>query len=798
MLPLDARTLGAHLASLGAVVEGDSSALAGRLVTDSRAGVRPGDLFWGLTGPHFDGRDFASIALDEGATIAVVGFETPVTPGSGQAVVRVSDGLEALRTLAAAARDALSGVVVGITGSNGKTVVKDMLAAMLGSAASASPMSWNSQVGVPLALLHADPTAQVVLVECGISEIGEMARHAALVRPDLGVFVNVGDAHLAGLKTRQTTAREKAMLFASAEQVWIPADQELAIAAVRALDVHASSGGPRVQEVDTPVSTDFLAVDAALASAVAGHFGVSPEEAARGLQSWRPAPMRLETSTTPSGVVLVNDAYTSDPESVEGALAVLMRERSSGKAIAVLGRMAQLGSAEAAGVERVGRALVAHGVDRLIAVGAGGIARAAREAGLADVVEVDDVTEAASLLQADVRSGDRVLLKGSRPDRLERLVAVFFDALAPAVLTVDLDAIVGNFRRICAAVAPADVMPVVKSFGYGIDGVRVALALQHAGAAHFTVAYPDEGVMLRSRGVVRPILVQNTVPDEAEKLVAHGLSAQVSDRAQLEVLEREAQRQRRSVRVHVKVDTGMGRAGCRPERAVEVCRAVQASDWLVLDGLMTHFSASDDPGSDAFTRQQIGRFETVRAALSDAGISPRWTHASNSAAIARFPEATYDLVRTGLALFGYSRVDERRPLGQEAALTLTTRVVSVKTVNPGETIGYGRTFEVGEQPRRIAVVALGYGDGYPWSLSNRGQMRVGRQLVPVVGRVCMDVTMLDVTAVPDVAPGDPVVVFGPRPGDPSLLDLAERAQTIPYELLARLSPRIRRVFESSL
>ncbi|MCB9679645.1 MAG: alanine racemase [Alphaproteobacteria bacterium] len=784
----------ADLADLvGGVLEGDGAVVGRRLVTDSRAGVREGDLFLGLRGVHFDGRAYAAAALDEGASVAVVGLETPVQAGPGKAIVRVEDGLEALRAIARACRRRLKGTVVGITGSNGKTIVKDMLTAALAQrSVSASPMSWNSAVGVPLALVHADPDAAVVLVECGISEPGEMQQHAALVEPDLGVFVNVGDAHLEGLGSREVTAREKAKLFAGCAAVFVPADQALARAALQGV-------APEVP-VDVPAGAGFLAVDAALARAVASHLGVSSAEADAGLATWRPAPMRLEISTTPHGVVLVNDAYTSDPESVEGALAVLMRERSPGRAIAVLGGMAQLGSAAASGAERVGRSLVAHRVDSLIAVGPGGavIARAARAAGMHDVTEVSGVVDAAAALQQVVRPGDRVLLKGSRPDRLERLVAVFFDALAPAVLTVDLDAIVGNFRRIQQAVAPADVMPMVKAFGYGVGDVRVALALQHAGAAHFAVAYPDEGIQLRERGVVRPILVQNTVPDEAEKLVTHGLSAQVSTVAQVAVLAAEAARQRRTTRVHLKVDTGMGRAGCAPEEALGLARAVLDTEWLVLDGLMTHFSAADDPAADDFTRTQIARFEVARGALAAAGIRPRWTHASNSAGIARFPEATYDLVRTGLALFGYSDVEERRALEQHPALTLTTRVVSVKTVGPGEPVGYGRSFHTGDAPQRIAVVALGYGDGYPWSLSNRGSMRVGAHRVPVVGRVCMDVTMLDVTGVPEVQPGDPVVVFGPGPDDPKLPELAALAGTIPYELLTRLSPRIRRVFESSL
>ena len=789
-MDLDAASL-AHL--LRGTLEGDGAAAGRRLITDSRAGVRDGDVFIGLAGPHFDGCAFAQRVLEEGASIVVVGSDTAVVPGPGAAVIRVPSGIEALRILARESRSRLRGVVVGITGSNGKTLVKDMLAAILADrSVSASPMSWNSQVGVPLALVHADPEAEVVLVECGISEPGEMARHAALVRPDLGVFVNVGDAHLEGLGSRQVIAREKAELFRGAEWVFVPEDQELARAAL--------DGVAGVRPVPVPSQAGFLEVDAALARAVAAHLGVGAVEADAGLEAWRPAPMRLEISTTPRGVVLINDAYTSDPESIEGAVAVLMRERSPGRAWVVLGGMAQLGAAADAGAERVGRALVHQGVDALIAVGPGGarLARAARAAGMSDVTEVVGIAEAAELLQEVVRSGDRVLLKGSRPDRLERLVAVFFDALAPAVLTVDLDAIVGNFRRIRAAVSPAQVMPVVKAFGYGVDSVRIALELQHAGAAHFAVAYPDEGVRLRERGVHLPILVQNTVPGEAMKLVAHGLSAQVSTLDQVEVLALESQRQRRTTRVHLKVDTGMGRAGCEPSEVVAIAEAVCASEWLVLDGLMTHFSAADDPDSDGFTRQQIARFEVARGALDAAGIRPRWVHASNSAGIARFPEATYDLVRCGLALFGYSAVEERRGLGQQPALRLTTRVVSVKTVPAGHDVGYGRAFHTGDRPRKIAVVALGYGDGYSWALSNRAQMRVGDQLVPVVGRVCMDVTMLDITAVPEVAPGDRVVVFGPQPPDPGLLDLAELAGTIPYELLTRLSPRIRRVFESSL
>ncbi|MCA9570585.1 MAG: alanine racemase, partial [Myxococcales bacterium] len=753
-----------------------------RLVTDTRGGLRPGDVFVGLEGPHFDGNRFASYALEQGASVVITTAD--LQPRAGAAVVHVDRGLDALRSLAGAARRRLAGTVVAITGSNGKTLVKDLLAtALAGRSVWASPMSWNSAVGVPLALVHADPTASIVLLECGVSEAGEMARHADIVRPDVGVFVNVGDAHIEGFGSRATIAHEKALLFASADRVFVPADQALAREAL----------GDRA--VPVPTHGEVLEVDRQLALAVAEALGADPAEARRALEGWRPPSMRLEISTTPRGVVLVNDAYTSDPESVVGALAVLQRERTPGRSWAVLGGLAEQGNNLMAATDRVARALVQHRIDGVVGIGPGGarLAEAARAHGVPTVEVLDDVEEASVRLAELVGPGDRVLLKGRRPDRLERLAAVFFDALAPAVLTVDLDQLVENVRAIQALVAPAELMPVVKASAYGIEPVRVALALQHAGVSHFAVAYPDEGVQLRRHGVVRPVLVQNVVPTEVEKLVAHGLSAQVSAVDQLDALSAEAERQKRSVRVHLKVDSGMGRAGCNPEDAPLLAERVRHDPWLVWDGLMTHFAAADDPASDAFTREQIATFDAVLAALPE---RPRWVHASNSAGIARFPEATYTMVRSGIALWGYSEAGGR--VHTRPVLRLTTRVVSVKDVPAHHPVGYGRTWETGERSRRIAVVALGYADGYPWSLSNRGEMAIGGARCPVVGRVCMDVTMLDVTGVPDVHPGTEVVVYGPGPGEPDLVRCAALAGTIPYELLTRLSPRVRRVFESSL
>jgi alanine racemase len=513
--------------------------------------------------------------------------------------------------------------------------------------------------------------------------------------------------------------------------------------------------------------------------------------------------MRMEIATTPRGVMLLNDAYTADPVSMEAALRALKRERRGGSAVAVLGGMAQLGVARSAAHRRVGERVAELALDRLVGVGEGGaeIAAAALAAGMAAdrVHTVAGVGAAAMVLEEHCRPGDRVLLKASRPEQLERIAALLFDSVAPARLYVDIDAVVENFHSLRrAAGRGCAVMAVVKSFGYGLDSVRIARALEQAGADAFAVAYPDEGVLLRDHGITAPVLVANVLAHEADKIARYGLAAQISSAEQAGFLAAEAERQQRAVRVHLKVDTGMGRAGALVEDAVAVAKTVQASPWLVLEGLATHFAAADDPAHDAFTREQIRRFEAARAALGEAGIRPRWEHAAASAAIARFPEARYSMVRAGLALFGYARLPAcAAPLAQRPVLRLVTRVVSVKELPPGHAVGYGRTFAAGEA-RRIAVVAVGYGDGYPWALSNRGWMLAGGRRCPVVGRVSMDVATLDVTAAAAVEPGDEVVVFGPGPEEPSLLELADLAGTIPYELLTRISPRVRRIFRTSL
>jgi alanine racemase len=361
----------------------------------------------------------------------------------------------------------------------------------------------------------------------------------------------------------------------------------------------------------------------------------------------------------------------------------------------------------------------------------------------------------------------------------------------------DLDAIRDNVQAIRGHLGhQTQVMAVVKSFGYGNDSNRVALTLVHAGVDAFAVAYPDEGIPLRRRGIDVPILVTNVRASEADKIAKYRLTPLIFTGETLDAIVEEAQRRNMELSVHVEVDTGMNRLGLRPRDALDFCRRIATTDAVRLEGIMTHFASADDPDQDDFTIGQIEAFDQVLAQLEAEGLRPPIVHAANTAAAWRFPRARYDMVRIGLGLYGVHPSPDVAAAteGVRPALRFVTEVLWVKTVEDGETVGYGRSWRA-DGPRRIATIAVGYNDGFSRFMSNGGEVLIGGQRCPVVGNVCMDASMVDVTHLDEVGVGDEVVLFGDQ-GDRRIPveELAERGGTINYEILTNVSPRVRRIF----
>jgi alanine racemase len=829
---------------------------------DSRR-LRRGSLFVALPGRQADGHAFLDEAFANGAVAALVQAEAapPAAPARGPTIA-VASPLAALQRLAAWYRRAHLGRVVAVTGSNGKTIVKDALYAQLvGSfAAAASPGSFNSQLGVPLSVLAAPPGTAVAVFEAGISVPGEMAALRDILAPDCGILTNVGLAHIAAFSGRRQLAREKLALFAGmtppgtsafagaagaaaagagtgggwlllpesdplvAEEaarlpcrlVRFPSDPELPRLVARhpdgaeglaeRLEIRFPSG--RHHEVRVRTRSAEIVEDVLLAIGAAHLLGVPEERIAASLRDYAPPPTRLEVWHSPSGVTLVNDLVSADPISVRAALRTTSElGRKGGRKVFVFGGMRELGTHAAAEYATVGELAGEYRFDTLLLVAAGsggGQLAATRDAYLAahpagQAVTLADVDAVRLRLRGLLAPGDTLLLKGPRHSGIAVAALDLMDAMAPNRLIVDLGAVAGNvasFRRACGP--HTRVMAMVKALAYGSDLVRLSSWLSEAGVDHLGVSTADEGIELRRAGIQLPILVTLPTPEESEKLARFDLLPAVYSFALVEPLAaavRAALPPGRALSVHLKVDTGMHRVGVAPEEAVPLARAASATGVLRPTGLMTHLASADDPAADADTRRQLALFDQARAELARAGYGDLLCHAAATAAAARFPEARYDMVRLGLGLYGiYPSAAVEAAIRLQLAVTLLSRIAEVRTLARGDRVGYGGTYTVAAERLRVGVLPLGYHDGVPWSLSNRGAVLVDGRRAPIVGRISMDSLVIDLAAAPGAAAGSEALLFGVHHG--AVLrpeEVAAQAGTIPYELLARLGPRIQRV-----
>ncbi len=829
----------------GRIAAGDPEMTFGAVATDSRGALPERSLFVALEGEHFDGHQFVAEAATKGALAAlvrddVVGSLSLPQAGEVFGLVAVDDTLAALQRLAGAWRDRFDLPLVGVTGSNGKTIVKDMLGGIFARETTThrSPASYNSQVGVPLSLLGLHDEHRRAVIEAGISRPGEMRHLERIIRPTAGVLTNIGLAHAAGLKTLEITAREKLKLFENLDddQVFVhPADCEPltpfelpgrpvsfgcafptdTASAVDHADYLATDVERRDPGFEFTVATPDKAahrftihvpgehnlLNAVASVALACELGVSPDAIREGLAAYETSPLRLEMHTTPRGLTLINDAYSSDPVSARAALRTLDQYGGGRRTVAILGDMLDLGERSEAAHRTLGRVAARSGVDRLVCYGerAREIGHSAASRGLDDgaITYIDDLDELHRHLDHLLEPEDVVLFKASRRLELDRAARRLLESLAPTRLQIDLDAIRTNYHAIRRQLTDqTGVMAVVKSFGYGNDSTRISQTLSREGVDSLAVAYPDEGIPLRERGLQLPILVLNVSPTEADKVAKYDLSALVYRADVLEALDTQAARHETTVPVHLDVETGMKRVGLPPARVPRFARRIERLDSVELAGVMTHFPAADLPDEDVFTRKQIARLREVCDELREADLDPGVVHAANTAAAWRFPEAHFDMVRVGLGLYGLapSPAVSSSTDGAERALTFTTRIIHTKSVDAGETVGYGRSWRA-DRPRQIATIAAGYNDGLPRFMSNGGEVLIDGLHCPIVGDVCMDVSMVDVSGVDAPKVGDEVVLFGTQNDARITVDeIAERGETINYEILCNISPRVRRIF----
>lgn len=800
----------------------DSPAIIDQIVIDSRRIDSGHSLFVALKGEKDDGHRYVEQAAKAGAKFALVSNEFSPHISTPIQLLRVPSPLVAFQQIAKSYRSQLKVKIIGIAGSFGKTMVKDLLHALLTTekCAASSPESFNSQIGVPLSLLTLGHAHEIAVIEAAFSHPDEMHILADIIQPDYTILTPVGKKHLATLKNMSTVLDETMKLIQVTKShgwsllpkgcngdfnfpfyIWEEFHTELPHAVLLQGNAKYQIEFPDGSSYHDKIYSGHAYFLNLLNMAVKGAWlsGITSSSIISVLKNYRAEPTRTEIWKSPVGAVLVNDTYCSDPQSIDQSLRHLELTSGDNRKYFVFGGMRGNQLSPQTDYRRIGKALAKSSLSHLLLVGDKPFKPLIDEISAnTEIIAFAGYQEAFSYLQEHIQNNDLVIFKGDNKLSLESLTETFNDSLANNQCFINLAAIQANISLIRKKIPDnTRIMVMVKALAYGTDDVRMGKFLSSCGIDILGVSYVDEGVALKRAGVKQAIFSINAALYEAAKVVKWDIEVGVSDDQLIDALEKEAAAHQKKVKVHLHVNTGMGRFGCRPEEAIRLAEKIYSSSSLELEGIMSHFACSDDPNEDDFTKKQIAILDQVIFTLAEKGIKAKWNHAANSSGAVRFHLPQYNMVRLGLAVYGlYVSETARKALDLHLAITLTSRIVGMNECVKGETISYGRRYCVTRENQKIAVLPIGYFDGLHRHYSGKAHVMINGHKAPMVGNICMDNMMVDVTDIPDVEVGDKVLIFGEDEFGYYLSpeDLASSGNSIVHELITCLGPRIPRIF----
>ena len=758
------------------------------LLTDSRSLCYPeSTLFFALRTDRGNGHHYIADLYQRGVRAFVVS-EEPQGDFPNASFLVVPDTLQALQHLAAHHRSRFDIPVVGITGSNGKTLVKEWLYQLLAPdfTVTRSPRSYNSQIGVPLSVWGLWEKTEVALFEAAISQRNEMAALERIIKPTIGIFTCLGSAHQENFSSMEEKCSEKLMLMADAKVIIYPAGDAVIEKCIREANLQGKL-------VACHSTGNAFEDNKALCRAVCQEMGLDDDIIEERLRALEPVAMRLEVKDGQNDCTLINDSYNSDLSSLDIALDFMNRrpEKEGRERTLILSDILQSGVEPHALYTQLADLLIGRGVNNLIAVG--GIISAHMDcfARLQGCRRFFPNTDA--LLASDTLSElqhQLVLIKGARSFHFERITDRMEKKVHETILEVNLSAIVKNLNHYRSFMKPETKMVcMVKADAYGSGAVEVAKTLQDHNVDYLAVAVADEGVTLREKGITQGIMVMNPEMSSFSTLFQYHLEPEIYGFRLLDALIHAAEHEGiTNFPVHIKLDTGMHRLGFDPEKDMPLLiERLHRQTALIPRSVFSHFVGSDSEDFDAFSELQYTRFLSGAERLQEAFPYPILRHICNSAGIERFPERQLDMVRLGLGLYGIDSCDNRTI---HNVSTLRTTILQIHDVKAGESVGYSRR-TVLERDSRIASIPIGYADGLNRLLGNRhGFCLVNGKKAEYVGNICMDVCMIDVTGIP-CEEGDLVTIFG-EGLSPS--ELASRCGTIPYEILTGIAPRVKRIY----
>jgi alanine racemase len=793
------------------------------LLTDSRKLTNPAEtLFFAMVTKSNDAHNFVSDLYLSGVRNFVVSkMRSEWQVYNDANFLLVKDSLLALQKLASYHRSQFDIPVIGITGSNGKTIVKEWLYQLLEENYNIvrSPRSFNSQIGVPLSVWQLNESTEFGIFEAGISKPDEMERLEPVIQPTIGILTNIGEAHQENFSSLEQKYLEKMELFKNVNVCIYCQDNPLMQQCIDMMMLSQRSFSWSLHDEDAPlyisridkkdefteISYSFLKMDYSFKIGFTDNASIEnainclsamlllhiyPDVIAQRMEKLEPVAMRLDVRQGKHNCIIINDTYNSDINSIQIALD-FQNQRHTDKPLkktVIISDILQSGIPPKTLYRQVADMLEHSNIDKLIGIG-------------------KDISASENLFQISekiffpttenfLRSGiwhdfdnELILLKGARKFHFESINALIEQRVHETVMEVDLDALVHNFNFYKSKLRPGVKMVcMVKANAYGGGAIEIAKTLQYHRCDYLAVAVAEEGIALRSEGITLPIIILNPEVNGFEELFADDLEPEVYNFRILNAFIKEAERRGiTNYPVHIKIDTGMHRLGFSSDQIPQLLNVLTSQKGLMVKSVFSHLAASESWKFDEYTNKQISTLKSAAEEIENGLGYNVMKHILNSAGIERFPDAQWDMVRLGIGLYGVSASGLQ---GLKNVFTLKTTILQVKEIPQHETIGYGRNEELNHDAR-IATIRIGYADGLDRQFGNRkGYVLVNGHSAPIVGNVCMDLCMIDVTGI-DAKEGDPVIVFGEGL---SIIDLAQNIKTIPYEILTSVSPRVKRVY----
>lgn len=799
----------------------DPSVVIDHLLIDSRRLVFPAaTVFFALQSPRRSGEAFVEELYNSGVKSFVVTNAFNHSKFTDANFLFVDDTLGSLQQLAAFHRKLFHIPVIGITGSNGKTIVKEWLYQLLNKDYNIvrSPKSYNSQIGVPLSVWQTNETHTLAIFEAGISKPDEMQFLESVIQPTVGILTNVGAAHSAGFSSKEQKVREKLKLFKNAYTI-VSNNQDTVINAVistrdkqqlfiwgngdadlNILNIEKEKSESRITagykgktvSVTIPFTDNASIENAITCWSLLLYMEVNDNTIAKRMLQLQAVEMRLQLKKAINNCSLINDSYSNDLSSLRMALDFLHQQSGNQPRTVILSDLGETSSSDEQ-YQKVLQALVEHKVNKFTGIGP-------RLVSLKNIFKAAipqsffyDSVEAFINHFVNSRFRDEViLLKGARAFKFEQINLLFELKVHQTVLEVNLTAMAHNLKEYQRCLQPpTKVMAMVKAFSYGSGSAEVASVLQYHKVDYLAVAYADEGVELRKSGIHMPIMVMNPEQVTFQSVVDYNLEPEMYSFSILKAFNNYLKTEGiPQFPVHIKVDTGMHRLGFEAEDIDELVELLKANGRLVVKSVFSHLVASESAVHDQFTQHQADLFSQACNRIQDGIRYSFIKHVANSAAIFRHPQFQFDMVRLGIGLYGVDS-SAQNTLSLVPVATLRSTIAQIRKVGKGETVGYSRRGLV-KRDSLIATIRIGYADGFNRKLGNgRGGVVIKGSFAPVVGNVCMDMTMIDVSDIEGVSEGDVVEIFGTNL---PVEKVAEWCETIPYEVMTSVSQRVKREY----